>query len=73
MMSASCRVYTHTLIYIHEGTHVHTHTQSSAELSGQGIVVGCYDTDQEGGYQLTECAKDIDLQTHGKLVHMINV
>ncbi len=40
-------------------------------LLGKGIVVGCYETD--GGYELTECAKDIDLQCKGKLVHGINM
>ncbi len=46
-------------------------TMQENALFGKGIVVGCYET--EGGYELTECAKDIDLQTRGKLIHTINM
>ena len=39
------------------------------------MVVGCYGS-KEGGnaaFELTECAKDLDLKTHGKLLHLINM
>ena len=47
-------------------------SQAGGELSGRGLVLGCYET-KEGGYELTECAKDVDLSTQGRLVHLINV
>ena len=46
--------------------------QEPVELSGRGVVVGCYDGDK-GSYQLTERAQEIDQQTGGKLTHLINV
>lgn len=52
-------------------------TQSESELCGEGVVVGCYDTKDasgsRGGFELTECAKELDLKTHGKLLHLINM
>ena len=54
-------------------------SQSSAtaedELSGEGLVVGCYESKQEGstGLQLTDCAEELDCKTNGKLLHLINV
>ena len=47
----------------------------SDELSGEGLVVGCYETKQGSGtaFELTKCAEDLDLKTHGKLLHLINV
>ena len=43
------------------------------ELSGRGVVVGCYDDGDKGSYQLTEHAQAIDQQTGGRLTHLINV
>ena len=45
--------------------------QVSEEPTGTGIVVGCYATD--GGYELTQHAKDIDAQTDGRLSHLMNM
>ena len=38
-------------------------------------MVGCYET-KEGEdvtFELTECAKELDLKTHGKLIRLINM
>jgi hypothetical protein len=43
------------------------------ELSGRGVVVGCYDDDGGSSYQLTERAQEIDQRTGGRLTHLINV
>lgn len=39
-------------------------------------MVGCYDNKGSGdkeGFELTDSAKELDLKTHGKFLHLINV
>ena len=40
------------------------------------MVVGCYESnDDKGdkGFELTECAKDLDSKTQGKLTRLMNM
>ena len=48
--------------------------QSSEELSGRGIVVGCYDNpDSEGGYELSKAGRRLDSSVEGRLGQLLAV
>ena len=48
--------------------------QSNEELSGRGIVVGCYDNpDSEGGYELSEAGRRLDSGVEGRLSQLLAV
>ena len=53
---------------------VTSNLQSSEELSGRGIVVGCYDNpDSEGGYELSEAGQRLDSSVEGRLSQLLAV
>ena len=43
--------------------------QTPAEVEGQGVVVGCYET--KDGYCLSHCGKSVDSECDGKLQELV--
>ena len=53
---------------------VYSYTQSSEELSGRGIVIGCYDnSDSAEGYELSDVGQSFDSTVEGRLSQLLAV